>query len=79
MRVQIISPMSKGLFAGAIMESGSMIGATKPPSLADAEKRGRAFMQPAGASSLEDLRAMPADQVLKLTAQPEWTRFEATG
>lgn len=75
--VQIISPLSKGLFAGAIMESGSMVGATKPPSLADAEKRGRAFMQAAGASSLKELRAMAADQVLKLTAQPEWTRFEA--
>src|SRR3954452_912485 len=75
--VQIISPISKGLFAGAIMESGSMVGATKPPSLADAEKRGRAFMQAAGASSLKDLRAMPADQLLKLTAEPEWTRFEA--
>ena len=51
--VQIISPISKGLFAGAIMESGSMVGATRPPSLADAEKRGRAFMQAAGASSLK--------------------------
>jgi para-nitrobenzyl esterase len=75
--VQMISPISKGLFAGAIMESGSMVSATRPLSLADAEKRGRTFMQAAGASSLKNLRAMPADQVLSLTAQPEWTRFEA--
>lgn len=32
-------------------------------------------MQAAGASSLKDLRDA-ADEVLKLTAQPEWTRFE---
>jgi para-nitrobenzyl esterase len=75
--VQMISPISKGLFAGAIMESGSMVGAAKPPSLADGEKRGLAFMKAAGASSLKDLRAMPAAKVLELTAKPDWARFEA--
>jgi para-nitrobenzyl esterase len=75
--VQMISPISKGLFAGAIMESGSMVGAAKPLSLADAEKHGLAFTKAAGASSLQDLRAMPAAKVLEMTAKPEWTRFEA--
>jgi para-nitrobenzyl esterase len=75
--VQMISPISKGLFAGAIMESGSMVGAAKPLSLADGEKRGLAFMKAAGASSLKDLRAMPAAKVLELTAKPDWARFEA--
>ncbi|WP_321470202.1 carboxylesterase family protein [uncultured Paludibaculum sp.] len=75
--VQLLSPLSKGLFAGAIMESGSMVGATKPPSLAEAEKRGLEFMAAAGAHSLKDLRALPAAQVLALTAQPAWTRFDA--
>ena len=75
--VQMLSPLSKGLFAGAIMESGSMVSATKPPSLADGEKRGLAFMKAAGAPSLKDLRAMPVAQLLALTAQPAWARFEA--
>jgi para-nitrobenzyl esterase len=75
--VQMLSPISQGLFAGAIMESGSMAGATKPPTLAEAEQRGLAFTKAAGASSLSDLRAMPASKLLALTAQPDWTRFEA--
>ena len=75
--VQLISPLARGLFAGAIMESGSMIQATRPPSLADGEKHGTAFMAAAGAASLKDLRAMPATKILGLTAQPAFTRFEA--
>jgi para-nitrobenzyl esterase len=75
--VQILSPLSKGLFAGAIMESGSMVGAKDPLSLPEAEKHGSAFMTAAGASSLKDLRAMSATQLLELTAQPAWSRFEA--
>ena len=75
--VQMLSPISKGLFAGAIMESGSMVSATKPLSLADAEHRGTAFMKAVGASSLKDLRAIPAAKLLEITAQPDWSRFEA--
>ena len=75
--VQMISPLSKNLFAGAIMESGSIVGANKPPTLAEGEKHGLAFMTAAGAASLKDLRAMPAAQLLELTAQPAWSRFEA--
>jgi len=75
--VQMLSPLSKGLFAGAIMESGSMVQASKPPSLADGEKRGLGFMTAAGAQSLKDLRAMPAAKLLELTAQPPLSRFEA--
>lgn len=75
--VQMLSPISKGLFANAIMESGSMVSATKPPSLAEGEQRGLAFMKAAGASSLKDLRGIPAAKLLELTAQPEWARFEA--
>lgn len=75
--VQMLSPLSKGLFANAIMESGSMLGATQPPSLADGERHGLAFMQAAGASSLQQLRDMPADKLLAMTAQPAWSRFDA--
>jgi para-nitrobenzyl esterase len=74
--VQMISPLAKDLFAGAIMESGSVVGAARLPSLAEGEKRGLGFMAAANAMSLKDLRAMPAAQLLELTAKPEWARFE---
>ena len=77
MSVQLLSPLSKGLFAGAILESGSMVQATRPPSLADGEKQGAAFMAAAGASSLKALRAIPAARLLAMTEQREWARFEA--
>jgi para-nitrobenzyl esterase len=75
--VQLISPISKGLFAGAIQESGSIVQGTRPPSLADGEKHGSGFMAAAGAKSLKELRAMPAAKLLEMTATAPWTRFEA--
>jgi len=58
--VQLISPLSKGLFAGAIMESGSVVSATNPTTLSDAEKDGLQFMGLTKAANLKELRAMPA-------------------
>jgi para-nitrobenzyl esterase len=74
--VQMLSPLSKNLFAGAIQESGSVLQATNPQSLAEGEKFGLGFTAAAGAKSLRDLRAMPAAKLLELTAQPAWARFE---
>lgn len=75
--VQMLSPLSRGLFSGAIMESGSIVNPVRPPSLGDAEKKGLKYMAAAGAASLKELRAMPAAQLLEMTAKPEWARFEA--
>ncbi|HEY2432420.1 MAG TPA: carboxylesterase family protein [Vicinamibacterales bacterium] len=59
------SPLSRGLIAGAIGESGAAINPTfEPAPLAQAEKTGQAFATAAKAESLADLRAMPADAVL---------------
>jgi len=77
--VQLLSPLSKGLFAGAIQESGSIVQGTRPPSLVDGEKRGLEFMRAAGASSIKELRAIPAASLLAITEQPAWARFEALG
>lgn len=62
------SPLAKGLFRGAISQSGSSFGpimAVSSPgenmkSLAMAEKEGAEFAASVGASSLEELRAMDA-------------------
>ena len=60
------SPLAKGLFRGAISQSGGSFGPTRPTTypgenmrgLADAEAAGAAFAQKAGASSIAELRAM---------------------
>ncbi|MEO8307987.1 MAG: carboxylesterase family protein [Pseudomonadota bacterium] len=66
------SPLAKGLFAGAISESGGSFSAPRPTgqpgenmrSLADAQRQGVAIAHSAGATSLAALRALPAQQVL---------------
>ncbi|WP_158826281.1 carboxylesterase/lipase family protein [Mucilaginibacter lacusdianchii] len=68
---QMASPLSKNLIAGAIGESGAMIKPTLAAvPLAQGEKNGQAFAQKANANSLAALRAMPAEQVLDIAAQP---------
>jgi para-nitrobenzyl esterase len=59
------SPESKELFAGAIGESGSVMGALPPMPLKQAEENGVAFAASVGAASLADLRAMPADKLVE--------------
>ncbi len=67
---QMASPLSKGLMAGAIGESGALLGLQPPPSLAQAEKVGTEFAALAGAASLAELRAMPAAQLLQASSKP---------
>jgi para-nitrobenzyl esterase len=67
---QMASPLSKGLFAGAIGESGSVLGNLTPHTLAESEQAGLKFMKRTGAKDLAALRAMPAAVLLKISAQP---------
>ena len=67
------SPLTRGLIAGAIGESGAAINPTfGPVPLADAEKTGVAFAAAAKADSLASLRAMPADAVLAVQGGPRF-------
>lgn len=75
---QMASPLSKNLMAGAIGESGSLLGTLSPVSLADAEKLGVAFASQVGAKSLAELRAMSAEKLLEATANPATPRFGLT-
>jgi para-nitrobenzyl esterase len=62
------SPLAKGLFARAIVESGNRIFASpaeSQPTLADLEKSGVRWAESKGAHSLAQLRALPADVVFK--------------
>jgi para-nitrobenzyl esterase len=65
------SPLAKGLFQGAISQSGGSFGPTRPTTfpgenmktLQQAEADGLVFAQKAGASTIADLRKIPADKL----------------
>ncbi len=75
---QMASPLSKGLIAGAIGESGSIMGALPAAPLAEGEQNGVKFAAAIGTDSLAALRTLPADQLLEATAKPGLPRFSPT-
>lgn len=72
---QMASPLSRGLFARAIGESGSVLGNLTPPTLAEREQQGIKFMALAGAKNLAALRKMPAAKLLEISAEPGAPHF----
>ena len=70
------SPLAKGLFEKAIGESGAFFTAGSqtlaPKDLAASEAAGEKFAQSAGAASLAELRAKPADAVLQAAIKGQW-------
>ncbi|WP_153637956.1 carboxylesterase/lipase family protein [Prolixibacter sp. NT017] len=66
------SPLAKGLFEGAISESGGSFGPTRPTTypgenmktLKQAEADGEAYMHKLGASSIAELRKMDAEKFI---------------
>jgi para-nitrobenzyl esterase len=75
--VQVASPLARNLIAGAIGESGAMMGLAPLPSLADAQAVGQRFADQLGAPTLAQLRALPASTLLEATARPDAPRFGA--
>ena len=65
------SPLAKGLFRGAMSESGGSFAAPRNPplpgenmvTLKDAEQAGLAVAEKAGAKTVAELRALPADKI----------------
>ncbi|MEN6427391.1 MAG: carboxylesterase family protein [Phycisphaerales bacterium] len=65
------SPLAKGLFHGAISQSGGSFGPPRPTTylgenlrrLADAERLGQAYAEKAGAASIGELRRIAADKL----------------
>jgi len=72
---QMISPLPRNLFAGAIGESGSILGLTPVSSLKDAEKEGIRFGDSLNAHSIKDLRSVSAEEILKAAGKPGAGRF----
>ena len=65
------SPLARGLFHGAISQSGGSFGPPRPATLpgenlkrlADAERSGEEYARNAGAASVAELRKLPADRL----------------
>src|SRR5664279_3111206 len=65
------SPLAKGLFTGAISESGGSFGPPRPTTfpgenlkrLADAERAGQSYVESAGVSSIAELRKIEIDKL----------------
>lgn len=74
---QLFSPLSKGLFRGAMMSSGcNWVGTNGPlgggiPSLSDGEKIGLEIQNKLGAANLDEMRQVPADKILALQAESQ--------
>ncbi len=71
---QMASPLSRDLIAGAIGESGSIMGALPAVPLADVEAQGQKFAASLGAD-IAALRAMTAAQLLEAASKPGMPRF----
>ncbi|MDZ7719834.1 MAG: carboxylesterase family protein [Balneolaceae bacterium] len=72
------SPLSRDMIAGAIGESGSILGALPPVELEVGEQNGEKFAGIIGAESLQELREIPSDSLLNLTGQQGLPRFAPT-
>jgi para-nitrobenzyl esterase len=79
---QTFSPLSKGLFRGAIMWSGCNWTGDNTP-LAAAEQNGLAIQKGLKVNSLEEMRQVPADRILAVQAESQLglsvTGFRAGG
>ena len=70
------SPMAQGLFAKAIGESGSALGASLASTAMETQaSAGSEWAAALGAKSLDELRAMPTDVILKAAAAKGAPRF----
>ena len=72
---QMASPLSRDLIAGAIGESGSILGALSAAPLAQVEEQGSKFAASLNAADLAALRAIPAQQLLEAAGKPGAGRF----
>jgi para-nitrobenzyl esterase len=74
---QMASPLSKDLIAGAIGESGSILGALPPVPLAKGEEDGVKFASSIGATDLAALRAISSEQLLEAAGKRGGPRFSS--
>ena len=66
--VLMASPLCQGLFAQAMGSSGSVMGFNKVLTLKEAEQKGVELAKQIGKKNIKDLRALPAEELMKLAA-----------
>ena len=74
----VASPLAKGLFHKAIAQSGGLLGGRFVNGKMVAEKTGLDFQQKVKATSIEALRALPADSLQRVAEQLGGMRFGLT-
>lgn len=74
----IASPLAKGLFHKAVLQSGGLLSNRLHQDLESAEKAGTHFMEVAGQSSLADLRKMAAEELQAISNDTSVGRFGVT-
>ncbi len=72
---QMVSPLSRDLIVAAIGESGSALSANARTTLKQAEEQGEKFAKSLNLNTLEDLRKIPAKQLLEAVGKPGAPRF----
>jgi para-nitrobenzyl esterase len=75
---QMASPLAKDLIAGAIGESGSLLGTLSAVPLSEGEQVGVQFAKSINANSLAELRAINADSLLQVSTKMNPFRFPRT-
>ena len=75
---QMASPLSKDLLAGAIGSSGSIMGTLGAVEMKAGEKVGTQFQRNIGVTSLAELRALSAEDILAATSQMSPIAFAPT-
>lgn len=74
----IASPLAKGLFHKAILQSGGLLSNRLQQNLGTAEQAGVRFMEVADAKSIADLRQMSANQIQEISNDTAVGRFGVT-
>lgn len=71
----IISPLASGLFHGAITQSGTTFTRGGMKTLSEAEAQGVEFAKSKGVSTIAELRALSADEIMKKDQESPGFRF----
>ncbi len=74
----IASPLAKGLFHKAILQSGGLFTNRLQQNLSEAEEVGTRLMEVAGTKSIEELRQLPAEKIQILSNDTAVGRFGVT-
>lgn len=74
----IASPLAKGLFHKAILQSGGLLSNRLSQTLSESEKQGLKFMQKANCASIAELRKKSAGELQQLSNSPDAGRFGVT-